>query len=156
MEDNVKSLIKFAWCFVPKIERCSHFQFPIIFGVSFFFFPDTPVFYLTKGQPEEARESLKFFRGRNCDVEPELCELAQAADRRMVDDGSVWRNFTTKQAIKSLTMSIGMMVFQQLSGVNSIIFYTTAIFQVGWKLSWESQLNCKLMLCFFFRMQEAH
>jgi len=89
------------------------------------------VYYLTKGRPEEARKALKFFRGQNFDVEDELCELAEGCKKSTINsESSKWESFTTKQAIRSTVLSIGMMIFQQLSGVNAIIFYTTSIFKV--------------------------
>lgn len=102
---------------------------PLIFGVLFLFFPDTPVYYLTKGKPEEARNSLRFFRGPNYDLEPELCELAEGCNVQCKTDEPIWKEYTTKPAIRGITISIGMQLFQQLSGVNSIIFYTVQIFK---------------------------
>lgn len=94
------------------------------------FFPDTPVYFLTRGQPEEARKSLRFFRGPNYDLESELCELAEGCNQQEKSDEPLWKAFTTKQAIKALWISVGMQLFQQLSGINAIIFYTVQIFNV--------------------------
>ncbi|KAJ9586907.1 hypothetical protein L9F63_019498, partial [Diploptera punctata] len=38
---------------------------PLVFGAIFFFMPETPLYYLQKGELEKARASLQFFRGKN-------------------------------------------------------------------------------------------
>lgn len=36
------------------------------------FMPESPLFYLTKNKEEEARKSMRFFRGPDFDIEPEM------------------------------------------------------------------------------------
>jgi MFS family permease len=36
---------------------------PLLFGAIFWFMPETPLFYMTKGQRERAQSSLQWFRG---------------------------------------------------------------------------------------------
>jgi MFS family permease len=37
---------------------------PLLFGAIFWFMPETPLYYLTKGQRERAQSSLQWFRGK--------------------------------------------------------------------------------------------
>jgi len=39
--------------------------------------------------------------------------------------------FKTTAAKKGLMVAFGLMIFQQLSGINAVIFYTTSIFEVS-------------------------
>ena len=39
--------------------------------------------------------------------------------------------FKTTEAKKGLMVAFGLMFFQQLSGINAVIFYTTSIFKVS-------------------------
>jgi len=39
--------------------------------------------------------------------------------------------FRTPEAKKGLMVAFGLMFFQQLSGINAVIFYTTSIFEVS-------------------------
>jgi hypothetical protein len=39
--------------------------------------------------------------------------------------------FSTTEAKKGLMIALGLMFFQQLSGINVVIFYTTQIFEVS-------------------------
>ena len=51
----------------------------------------------------------------------------EAAARRV----SFLEAFKATEAKKGLMVSFGLMIFQQLSGINAVIFYTTAIFEVS-------------------------
>jgi MFS family permease len=39
---------------------------PLVFGAIFWFMPETPLYYLQKGQRDRAQASLQWFRGRYC------------------------------------------------------------------------------------------
>jgi uncharacterized membrane protein len=45
---------------------------PVVFGVVMAFMPESPLFYLTKNKEEAARKSMRFFRGPDFDIEPEI------------------------------------------------------------------------------------
>lgn len=103
---------------------------PIIFGILLLFFPETPVYYLTQEDVGRAKNSFLFFRGKNYDVESELCELSDYCHQNQDVKHSVWKTFASIQGRKSVLMSIGLMIFQQLCGINAIVFNATDIFQV--------------------------
>lgn len=42
----------------------------------------------------------------------------------------IMKAFQTKSAKRSLFLGIGVMIFQQFTGCNAVIFYATVIFQV--------------------------
>lgn len=48
---------------------------PIIAGITMFFIPESPVFYLLKNNEESARNALKILRGPDTDIEPEILAL---------------------------------------------------------------------------------
>jgi SP family facilitated glucose transporter-like MFS transporter 8 len=39
---------------------------PLVFGAVFWFMPETPLYYLQKGQKDRAEASLRWFRGKYC------------------------------------------------------------------------------------------
>lgn len=102
---------------------------PLVFGVLFFLQPETPVYYVKKEKDADALASLKRLRGAkyNCDNElKEIKEMLQNdAGQNKV---SLKETLNTRAAKKSLLICFSLMFFQQMSGVNAIIFYTSKIF----------------------------
>lgn len=101
---------------------------PIIFGLVFFFMPESPNFLVTKGRSDEAKDALIRLRGRNYDVDSELSNLQMKADLAKSQPVSFASAITKKTALKALLICYALMLFQQLSGINAVIFNTSAIF----------------------------
>ncbi|XP_074106844.1 facilitated trehalose transporter Tret1 isoform X1 [Cotesia typhae] len=104
---------------------------PLIFCGVFFFMPETPTYYLMKGQINEARESYRWLRGPHYNIEPELEAQKEALDEASRNRVSFLTAIRSKAAIKGLLIAFGLMFFQQLSGVNAIIFYSGSIFETA-------------------------
>lgn len=102
---------------------------PIIFAGTFFFMPETPAYYISKGRKDAAIESLKFLRGKSADgVQDELHETTQSVEESMKNKASMMDLFKNKGNIKALIICAGLISFQQLSGINVILFYSQKIF----------------------------
>lgn len=104
---------------------------PIIFGIIFFFMPESPNYLVVKGQNDEAREALIKLRGRDYDVDYELDNLKQKAEEAKNNPVSFVSAITKKTAIKAIVICYALMVFQQLSGINAVLFNTSKIFSAG-------------------------
>uniref|UniRef100_A0A1B6MT94 Major facilitator superfamily (MFS) profile domain-containing protein n=1 Tax=Graphocephala atropunctata TaxID=36148 RepID=A0A1B6MT94_9HEMI len=102
---------------------------PIAYLLVFFNAPETPVYLLRKGRRSEAEASLKRLRGPYYDVSYELNELQKELEKSSDNQASISDVFTRKSALRGLLISLGLMAFQQLSGVNAVIFYANAIFR---------------------------
>jgi len=100
---------------------------PLVFGVIFFFMPESPVYLVRKTKIDEALSSLQWLRGSSYDSQGELEILKQEdRDRDILESGSgAWNERATKMAS---FIAIGLMIFQQFSGINAVIFFTTDIF----------------------------
>ncbi|XP_039755973.1 facilitated trehalose transporter Tret1 isoform X2 [Pararge aegeria] len=101
---------------------------PIIFGLVFFFMPESPSFLVVKGRSDEAKDALIRLRGRNYDVDSELNNLQLKADLAKSQPISFASAITKKTALKALLICYALMLFQQLSGINAVIFNTSSIF----------------------------
>ncbi|XP_055839093.1 facilitated trehalose transporter Tret1 isoform X1 [Episyrphus balteatus] len=103
---------------------------PIPFLILMFLIPETPRWYVSKNREERARKALKWLRGKQADVEPELKGLlrSQADAERSSGQNSMFE-LLKKSNLKPLGISLGLMFFQQLSGINAVIFYTVSIFK---------------------------
>lgn len=103
---------------------------PIPFLILMFLIPETPRWYVSRGKEEQARKALKWLRGKKADVEPELkgivkshCDAERHASQNAIFD------LLKRSNLKPLLISLGLMLFQQLSGINAVIFYTVQIFE---------------------------
>lgn len=101
---------------------------PILFGAIFFFMPESPKFLAMKGMNEEARRSLVWLRGHEYDVDSELNELRRQQEESQVNQSSFRSNITKRNVIKAIVICYFLMIFQQLSGINAVIFNTSTIF----------------------------
>lgn len=103
---------------------------PVPFLILMFLIPETPRWYISRGREDRARRALQWLRGKQADVEPELKGLLRTqahADRH--SSGNQLVELLRRNNLKPLSISLGLMFFQQLSGINAVIFYTVMIFQ---------------------------
>lgn len=104
--------------------------FPAIFLVLFFLFGvECPHYYLHKQHNEMARMALRRIRVGQRDevIEKELLEIQTKIDEE--GRGSFLDIFRTKGARKSFTIAVGLLIFQQFSGINAVLFYSETIFK---------------------------
>lgn len=93
------------------------------------FIPESPRWLLSVQKREEAIDSLHWLRGKDFDITHEIAEL-EVTIKESMDKASV-REFLQPQLAKPLLITLGLMVFQQFSGVNVIMFYTVTIFNAA-------------------------
>jgi SP family facilitated glucose transporter-like MFS transporter 8 len=132
---------------------------PTVFACLLVLVPESPIYYLMRADVENARSSLRYFRQSLGNVEEEL-EAMQVSlvrvrarlnimidfPRRVLtmcnharhgvllqaerDRLTLTKAFQTAQAKRGLSIGLGLMVFQQFTGCNAVIFYATTIFNV--------------------------
>jgi len=103
---------------------------PVPFLILMFLIPETPRWFVSRGREERARKALTWLRGKEADVEPELKGLMRSqadADRQATQNTML--ELLKRNNLKPLSISLGLMFFQQLSGINAVIFYTVQIFK---------------------------
>ncbi|XP_014356192.2 facilitated trehalose transporter Tret1 [Papilio machaon] len=102
---------------------------PIPFLILMFMIPETPRWYISRGRTEEARKALQWLRGPNTKIDNEIRDIA-LSDAEIGKDSSMAELFSLKY-MKSIFICLGLMAFQQLSGINAVIFYTVKIFKMS-------------------------
>ncbi|KAG8226601.1 hypothetical protein J437_LFUL007293 [Ladona fulva] len=104
---------------------------PIVFAAGIAFIPESPAYYLSKGRVDDARKALTWLRGNDYDCEPELLEMQNTAETaaNMKSQVRLHTAFSSRASIRALVISLGLMFFQQLSGINAVIFYSEPIFK---------------------------
>lgn len=103
---------------------------PAPFLILMFLIPETPRWYVSRNREDRARKALTWLRGKQADVEPELKGLMRSqadADRQATKNQLM--ELLKRNNLKPLSISLGLMFFQQFSGINAVIFYTVQIFK---------------------------
>jgi facilitated trehalose transporter len=101
---------------------------PLPFLVFMWFIPETPRWYIAQGRYHEARDSLQWFRGSKTDIDDEFMEIETNYKSTAVQSSSI-KELMKMAYVRPLLISLGLMFFQQLSGINAVIFYTVSIFE---------------------------
>lgn len=104
---------------------------PLIFGAVFFFMPESPVYLLIEKRDEEAIQALKWLRGEQYDPTNEIESLKKDLFENEDEKVSFKDAFGKRSSVVSTVISVGLMFFQQVSGINVVIFYSTIIFAVS-------------------------
>ncbi|KAK9722416.1 Sugar transporter [Popillia japonica] len=106
--------------------------FPIVFFVLFFMLaPDTPYYLIGKNR-DKAEQALSFLRSKPVnELQAELKEIEQTVEESKANAASFLDIFKSKGTIKALIISVLLCVFQQLSGINVVLFYAQTIFEAS-------------------------
>jgi sugar porter (SP) family MFS transporter len=122
-----------------RIPIAVQFAWGIILAVGLFLLPESPRYYVKKGNVERARESLTSLRGKNTDsvyIENELAEIIANAEyeKRVIPNtgyfgswmncfsGSLWE---AKSNLRRTILGTSLQMMQQWTGVNFIFYYST-------------------------------
>lgn len=102
--------------------------FCLLTGVMFL--PESPRWLLErKNDPVKARNSLIRVRGEEKSVEEELQEMQMGIDLEHSLGKGGWKHLFGRAMIYPLSIGILIQIFQQLTGINAIMYYAPSIFQ---------------------------
>ena len=88
--------------------------------------PDTPRWLMKVGRRDDAASALHKVRP-DADVDAMLGEI-DAAEKADAAERATWGEVFSKRLRKPLMIGIGLAVFQQITGINAIIYYANKIF----------------------------
>lgn len=94
-----------------------------------FFVPESPYYLVAQHRRDEALESLSKFRQMppSC-VEKELEEITDIVQESFMNKGTLLDMFRSRVLVKSLMIILGLVTFQQFSGVNCILLNLQTVF----------------------------
>lgn len=101
----------------------------LILGIGIMTLPETPRWLLSKGQEEKARKALE--RALPADgVEPAIKEIRESLDKEKAQAGTLSELFAPHLKAP-LIIGIALAFFQQITGINTIIYYAPTIFKMA-------------------------
>lgn len=101
---------------------------PLLFCVAFLFQPETPIYKMKQKKEDEARDILIRLRGKSYDVDSEIQEIKAALEEAERNQISITDSLSKRSTRIAGIVCFSLMFFQQASGVNAVIFYTSNIF----------------------------
>lgn len=103
--------------------------FPALaFFVLLFGNPLSPRWLVTRGRPDQAREVLQRVGTDEGSVEEELRAIRQSID---LEHHSLQEPFFCKKYRTPILLAVVIALFNQLSGINAILYYAPSIFQMA-------------------------
>lgn len=97
-----------------------------IFGISMFFLPESPRWLLRRGERDNALAMLARVRGTS-DIHVELQEIEESLTR--APESGRFSDLFAPSIRPALIVGIGLAIFQQITGINTVIYYAPLIIQ---------------------------
>nr|CAD7260354.1 unnamed protein product [Timema shepardi] len=135
----VGAMVPYLWL---AIASCG---LPIVFFITFVWMPESPVYLLSRGKDEKAEKALKWLRGVSPDYDYDISyeishmknRLDEAVSIASMKKHGFWGDVRetlakfswTSPAAEASKIVFGLMLFQQMSGIDAVLFYTVEIFQ---------------------------
>jgi len=115
-------LVEWRWMF--GVEAIPAF----LFFVLLFFIPLSPRWLMAKGREQEAALVLEKCGTDNGSVEDEIAEIRSSLDME-TDHRKEW--FFSAKFKKPILLAMAIAVFNQLSGINAVLYYAPHIFRMA-------------------------
>lgn len=115
-------LVEWRWMF--GVEAIPAF----LFFVLLFFIPLSPRWLMAKGREQEAALVLEKCGTDNGSVEDEIAEIRSSFDME-TDHRKEW--FFSAKFKKPILLAMAIAVFNQLSGINAVLYYAPHIFRMA-------------------------
>jgi len=96
----------------------------VALGIGMLFVPESPRWLISRALPEKARAVLQRIRG-TADVDGELTEIRTSVEQQ----SGGWTELLSPLVRPALVVGIGLAIFQQVTGINTVIYYAPTIFQ---------------------------
>jgi SP family galactose:H+ symporter-like MFS transporter len=96
------------------------------FGIGLIFIPDSPRWLIARGHTDRAQNVLKRIRNPD-EVEGELSQIGKSVAQQK---GS-WSELLSPLLRSAMIVGIGLAIAQQITGINTVIYYAPTILKFG-------------------------
>ncbi|KAL0017161.1 hypothetical protein SO802_004230 [Lithocarpus litseifolius] len=96
-----------------------------------FFIPESPRWLAKMGMTEEFEASLQVLRGFDADISIEVNEIKRSVASTSKRSTIRFAELKQRRYWFPLAIGIGLLVLQQLSGINGVLFYSSTIFETA-------------------------
>ncbi|KAF6997661.1 hypothetical protein CFC21_013865 [Triticum aestivum] len=96
-----------------------------------FFIPESPRWLAKMNKMEDFETSLQVLRGFETDITSEVNDIKRAVTSANKRAAIRFQELNQKKFRMPLILGIGLLVLQQLSGINAILFYASSIFKAA-------------------------
>lgn len=121
---------------------------PLLCLAAFLLVPESPLYLLATEDTEGASKALMWLR-QTQDVYLETVEIQKSLEESRTTPFVTWGGLVTKSGhLKCLSYGIALVFFQQLSGINVVLFYSESIFRMT--SSDMSSAVCTIIVGFVF------
>ena len=100
----------------------------VVFFLLIFLTPQSPRWLVAKGRVDEAREVLLRCGADDCGVDEEVREIQRSLD---LAHHSLREPFYCRRYLKPILLAVALASFNQLSGINAVLYYTPSIFKMA-------------------------
>jgi sugar porter (SP) family MFS transporter len=100
----------------------------LVFGIGMFFLPETPRWLIHRGHHEVAHHVLLRIRDV-ADVNVEIDEIKMSLAQQT--ESGRWTDLLRRQVRPALVVGLGLAIFQQITGINTVIYYAPKILQAA-------------------------
>jgi SP family galactose:H+ symporter-like MFS transporter len=99
-----------------------------ILGLGMIFLPESPRWLARRGRAERARSVLQRIRG-TADIDAEIQEIRDSLQHS--EAHGQWSDLLAPTLRPALVIGLGLAIFQQITGINTVIYYAPTIIQTA-------------------------
>jgi sugar porter (SP) family MFS transporter len=99
----------------------------LVLGIGMWYMPQSPRWLVMIGEPDEARSTLRYLRGKGHEeaLEDELQEIRAS----LTQQAGGYRELLHPVVRAALIVGVGLAILQQITGINTVIYYAPKIVQ---------------------------